>query len=86
MSTEPPVNELILLFFAEAKAGIAECREKKAGTEGEGDLDVTTEGLISDITTLNGLRKACLKKIQDYEAAVKSCEEELKSQMEILMG
>ena len=38
-----PVNELILLFFAEVKAGIAECREKKTGTEGEGDLDVTTE-------------------------------------------
>ena len=43
MSTEPPVNELILLFFAEVKAGIAECREKKADAGGEGGLDVTTE-------------------------------------------
>ena len=61
MSTEPHVNKLILLFFAESKAGIAECREKKAGTEGEGDLDVTTEGLISDITTLNGLHANLLQ-------------------------
>ena len=36
-----------------------------------------TRKLSSDVTTLEGLRKACLD-IQDYEAATKSCEEEPK--------
>merc|ERR1711933_248405 len=63
--------------MSEAKAGIAESGEKKAIAEG--DLDVTTKELNSDVTTLEGLRKACLEKAQDYEAAVKSREEELKA-------
>merc|ERR1712048_1340758 len=61
----------------EAKKGIAENGEKKAVAEG--DLDATSKELTSDVTTLEGLRKACLDKAQDYEAATKSREEELKA-------
>merc|ERR1712048_613870 len=61
----------------EAKKGIAENGEKKAVAEG--DLDVTSKELTSDVTTLEGLRKACLDKAQDYEAETKSREEELKA-------
>ena len=56
--------------MAEAKAAIAESGEKKAIAKG--NLDVTTKELNSDVTTLEGLRKACLEKAQDYEAAVKA--------------
>ena len=63
--------------MAEAKAAIAESGEKKAIAEG--DLNVTTKELNLDITTLEGLCRACLKKAQDYEAAVKSCEGEFRA-------
>ena len=42
----------------EAKKGIAENGEKKAVAEG--DLDVTSKELTSEVTALEGLRKACL--------------------------
>ena len=42
-----------------------------------GDLDVTAKELNSNITTLEGLRRACPKKAQ--ESAVKSRKEELKA-------
>ena len=61
----------------EAKKGIAENGEKKAVAEG--DLDVTSKELSLDITTLAGLRQACLDKAQDYEAATKSHKEGLKA-------
>merc|ERR1719464_543971 len=61
----------------DAKKGIAENGEKKAVAEG--DLDVTSKVLSSDVTALEGLRKACLDKAQDFEAATKSRGEELKA-------
>ena len=46
--------------------------------DAEGDLDVTSKVLSSDVTTLEGLRKA-LSKAQNFEPATKSLEEELKA-------
>ena len=55
---------------AEAKAAIVESGKKNANAEG--DPDVTTEELNRYIITLEGLRRSCPNKAQDYEAAVKS--------------
>ena len=65
----------------EIKSGnkvITENGGKKAVAEE--NLDVTLKELSSDLTTLEGLCEACFNKAQDYEAATKSCEEELKAE------
>merc|ERR1712087_220097 len=63
--------------MAEAKKDIAANSEKKATAEG--DLDVTSKDLASDITSLADLEHDCLAKAQDYEASSKSRAEELKA-------
>ena len=68
----------------EIKSGnrvITENGGKKAVAEE--NLDVTLKELSSDVTTLEGLCEACFNKAQDYEAATKSCEEELKEQAQV---
>ena len=60
----------------EAKESTAENGEEMAVAEG--DLDVTSKDLNSDVTTLGGLRRAYLDKAQDFEATTKSRGEELK--------
>merc|ERR1719382_1058863 len=57
--------------------GIAACGEKKAAAEG--DLTMTTKELESDITALGNLHQECMTKAQDFEAGVKSRDEELKA-------
>merc|ERR1719436_253808 len=63
--------------MAEAKKGLAESAEKQAVANG--DLAVTSKDLAADIATLADLHQNCLTKAQDYEAATKSRDEELKA-------
>jgi len=63
--------------MAEAKKGLAESAEKQAVANG--DLTVTSKDLAADISTLADLHQNCLTKAQDYEAATKSRDEELKA-------
>merc|ERR1719190_40677 len=63
--------------MAEAKKGIAESAQKQAVANG--DLVVTSKDLAADISTLADLHQNCLTKAQDYEAATKSRDEELKA-------
>merc|ERR1719190_63058 len=63
--------------MAEAKKGLAESAEKQAVANG--DLVVTSKDLAADIATLADLHQNCLTKAQDYEAATKSRDEELKA-------
>merc|ERR1719433_965740 len=63
--------------MAEAKKGLAESAEKQAVANG--DLVVTSKDLAADTATLADLHKNCLTKAQDYEAATKSRDEELKA-------
>merc|ERR1719433_1886147 len=63
--------------MAEAKKGLAESAEKQAVANG--DLTVTSKDLAADIATLADLHQNCLTKAQDYEAATKSRDEELKA-------
>merc|ERR1719433_1764882 len=63
--------------MADAKKGLAESAEKQAVANG--DLVVTSKDLAADIATLADLHQNCLTKAQDYEAATKSRDEELKA-------
>merc|ERR1719433_2319160 len=63
--------------MAEAKKGLAESAEKQAVANG--DLTVTSKDLAADMSTLADLHQNCLTKAQDYEAATKSRDEELKA-------
>ena len=65
----------------EIKSGNKVIGGKKAVAEE--NLDVTLKELSSDVMTLEGLCEACFNKAQDYEAATKSCEEELKEQAQV---
>jgi hypothetical protein len=60
-----------------AKKGIAEAGEKKATAEGE--LDVTTKDLKSDVATLAATHHNCMTKASDFEAETTSRGEELKA-------
>jgi chromosome segregation ATPase len=60
-----------------AKKGIAEAGEKKATAEGE--LDVTTKDLKSDIATLAETHHDCMTKASDFEAETTSRGEEMKA-------
>merc|ERR1719277_1787019 len=63
--------------LAEAKAGIAASGEKKA--KAEGDLEVTSKDLASDIKELADLHENCMTTAETFEAEVKSRAEELKA-------
>jgi len=63
--------------LAEAKAGIAASGEKKA--KAEGDLEVTSKDLASDIKELADLHEECMTTAETFEAEVKSRAEELKA-------
>merc|ERR1719181_2386806 len=63
--------------MAAAKKGLAASGEKKATAEG--DLDVTTKELKADTETLADLHHNCMTKAQDFEAEVKSRDEEMKA-------
>jgi len=63
--------------LADAKQGIAASGQKKSAAEG--DLSVTSKDLASDKQTQASLQHDCSTKAQDYEAEVKSREEELKA-------
>merc|ERR1719159_491158 len=68
--------------LAEAKAGIAASGEKKA--KAEGDLEVTSKDLASDIKELADLHENCMTTAETFEAEVKSRAEELKALAEEL--
>merc|ERR1719382_67221 len=63
--------------MSEAKKSLAGNAEKKAAAEG--DLAVTSKELEGDVATLGSLHRDCLTKAQDFEAAAKSRDEELKA-------
>jgi len=63
--------------LAEAKQGIAQSSEKKATAEG--DLEATSKDLKEDETASADLHKTCMTKAEDYEAEIKSRDEELKA-------
>merc|ERR1719443_996679 len=63
--------------ISKAKASLADCGEKKAACEG--DLDVTSKDLASDVKELADLHAECMKKAEEFEEAVKSRGEELKA-------
>jgi len=63
--------------MAEAKKGLEASREKKATAQG--DLGATSKVLGQDAGSLEGLRRGCLAKAQDFEAATRSRGEELKA-------
>jgi len=63
--------------LAAAQKGIAESAGKLA-TAG-GDLKVTSADMNADTATLADLHQNCMTKAQDYEAATKSRDEELKA-------
>jgi len=60
-----------------AKKGIAASGEKKSNAEG--DLGVTTKELNADTSTLADLHHDCMTKADEFEAEVKSRDEELKA-------
>merc|ERR1719191_2585573 len=66
--------------LAKAKKGLAASGEKKATAEG--DLEVTTKDLNSDISTLADLHHNCMTKASEFEAETKSRAEELKAMAE----
>jgi len=61
----------------EAKKAIASSSGKKSAAEG--DLSMTSKELKSDITTMEGLHSNCMRKAEEFEAGVKSRDEELKA-------
>jgi len=61
----------------EANKGIAAAKEKTAVAEG--DLAMTSKELESDVNTKATLHQNCMTKAQDFEAATKSRDEELKA-------
>jgi len=61
----------------EAKAGLAASKESKAVAAG--DLEATSNDLKGDIAAKNEMRQACMAAAQEFEAAVKSRDEELKA-------
>jgi len=63
--------------MSEAKKSLASNAEKKAAAEG--DFAVTSKELEGDVATLGSLHHDCMTKAQDFEAAVKSRDEELKA-------
>merc|ERR1719262_1464971 len=60
-----------------AKAALASSGEAKAVAEG--DLAVTSKDLAADVKDLADLHSECMTKAQDFEAATKSRDEELKA-------
>jgi len=62
--------------MTEAKTGIAASAEKKS--KAEGDLDVTSKELASDIATKETLHRDCLQAAEEFETTTKSRAEELR--------
>lgn len=62
---------------SDARKGLNSGRAAKATAEG--DLDVTKKELSTDISTQSTLKQDCMSRSQDYEAGVKSRDEELKA-------
>lgn len=63
--------------MGEAKRGIAESQQGKAGAEG--DLGVTSKDLSRDEAALASLEEKCATRAEDFDAASKSRAEELKA-------
>jgi len=63
--------------MGEAKQGLAKSGESKATAQGS--LDVTMKDLSTDTEALADLHRDCMTKAQDYEAATKSRDEEVKA-------
>jgi uncharacterized coiled-coil protein SlyX len=63
--------------MAEAKKDIAENEEKKS--EAEGDLQVTSKDLASDMAAMAELHQDCMTKASDFEDETNSRAEELKA-------
>merc|ERR550514_2154851 len=63
--------------MSKARSSRMDCGEKKASCEG--DLEVTSKDLASDVKELADLHAECMKKAQEFEEAVKSRAEELKA-------
>jgi hypothetical protein len=63
--------------MAATKKALAGAGERKAAAEG--DLKVTSDELKADEETFKGLHHTCMTKAQDFEAATKSRDEELKA-------
>lgn len=61
--------------MSETKSKLAACEETKASAGGE--LTATKKDLAEDNTNLEGIRQDCMSKAQDFEAEVKSRDEEL---------
>jgi hypothetical protein len=61
--------------MGEAKKGLAESGEHKAGAEG--DLETTSNALAADSKALADTKQDCMNRAQDYEASTKSRGEEL---------
>merc|ERR1719433_2676943 len=61
----------------EAKNAMAESKEAKEVAAG--DLDVTSKDLAADVAALADLHQVCMTTAEDFEAATKSRDEELKA-------
>merc|ERR1719361_1250297 len=61
----------------EAKNGMAGCKERKGVATG--DLDVTSKDLAADIAALADTHKSCMTTAEDFEAATRSRDEELRA-------
>jgi DNA repair exonuclease SbcCD ATPase subunit len=59
----------------DAQKGIAQAGEKKAVSEG--DLEVSTKDLTSDMSSLGDLHRNCMEKAAEFESGTKSRGEEL---------
>merc|ERR1719384_1282815 len=63
--------------LAEAKKGIAESTERKAGADG--DLGVTSKEIAADVKAKGSLHHDCMSRAEAFQAETNSCGEELRA-------